>query len=591
MDFAPIGNGRIAALIDQHGAIVWWCYPRLDGDPVFSRLLSGTEEKGFCDVQLTNAVKTTSTYIRNTAVVQTDIEDDAGQVVRITDFAPRFSRYERIFHPTQLCRRIEPLRGMPHITIRVRPTFSYGVPAKRRATGANHISYTGGKDDLRLTTDAPLACIVDEASFALNHPVNLIFGPDEPIDAAVDGVVREFLDRTLDHWTTWVRGLGVPFDWQLEVIRAAITLKLCSFEETGAIIAAHTTSLPEAPNSQRNWDYRFCWLRDAFFVIKALNRLGATHTMESYLNYITSVAVHSKDALKPVYGIVHTAALDETIAPDLQGYLGMGPVRVGNQAAQQLQHDSYGSIILGVSNMFIDQRLPRMGDVALFNQLEGLGEQAKKFVFEPDAGLWEYRGRQRIHTHSATMCWVACDRLARIAALLGLNSRRDYWRSSANAMQSTILDRAWNTKRQVLAGALDDHELDASVLLLPELGLLPATDPRFIATCEAIGRDLSRNGFIMRYTSPDDFGAPETAFLTCQFWYIDALASIGRRDEARELFSSLLTVRNSFGLLSEDIHPETGKLWGNMPQTYSMAGIINSGVYLSRRWEEGWDER
>jgi GH15 family glucan-1,4-alpha-glucosidase len=590
LEFAPIGNGRICALVTAAGSIDWWCFPRLDGDPVFCRLVSGTEDKGFCDVLVANLKHAKSAYIRNTAVIETDLEDEAGNVVRITDFAPRFQRYERIFNPAQIWRRIEPLNGVPQITIRARPTFNYGKPALRRSTGSNHITYTGGSENVRLTTDASLSYITDEAPFALTHPVSLVFGPDEPLDAAVHEVSRDFLDRTKGHWLQWVRGLGVPYEWQAHIIRAAITLKLCSFDETGAIIAAPTTSIPEAPNSRRNWDYRYCWLRDAHFVIKALNRLGATHTMESYLNYITTVAVNSDGVLKPVYGIVHTASLEERIAPDLQGYLGMGPVRLGNQAAEQLQHDSYGSIILGVSNMFIDERLPRMGDIALFRQLETLGEHARRFVMESDAGLWEYRGRQRVHTYSATMCWVACDRLSRIAARLCLDARTAYWRNHADKLRRAILERAWNAKRGVIAGALDDDELDASVLLLPELGFIAPSDERFIATCEAIGRDLNRHGYIMRYTAADDFGLPETAFLVCQFWYIDALCMTGRTSEARELFSDLLRRRNSFGLLSEDINPATGELWGNMPQTYSMAGIINTGMSLSRKWEDGWHD-
>ena len=590
MDFAPIGNGRVSALIDPQAKIVWFCFPRLDGDPVFCRLLTGDVEKGFCDIQLSNFVRSKSDYIRNTAVLQTDLEDQAGNIVRITDFAPRYQRFERMFHPAQICRRIEPVRGLPHITIRVRPTFCYGKPATRRVTGSSHITYTGGDEDLRLTTDAPLSCITDEASFALTRPITMILGPDEPIEASVDDTGREFLARTRDHWLDFSRGLGIPFEWQSAIIRAAITLKLCSYEETGAIIAAHTTSLPEAPDTQRNWDYRYCWLRDAYYVIKALNKLGATHTMESYLNYIASIAVHAGSGLKPVYGIVHNSSLEERIAPDLKGVQGMGPVRIGNEAAGQMQHDSYGSIILGVSNMFIDERLPRMGDAALFHGLEALGENAKMYVMEPDAGLWEYRGRRRVHTYSATMCWVACDRLARIARRLGLIERSDYWRRSAGVMRENILAQAWNPKRRAITGALNDDELDASVLTLAELGLLAPTDQRFIDTCTAIGSDLNRNGYIMRYISPDDFGAPETAFLVCQFWYIDALAAIGRKDEARELFVNILTKRNSFGVLSEDIHPTTGQLWGNIPQTYSMAAIINSGISLSRTWAAGWDD-
>ena len=328
----------------------------------------------------------------------------------------------------------------------------------------------------------PLSYIAHETPFALIKPVTLILGPDEPFEAAVDTASREFLERTRDYWLDWVRSLAVPLECQAEVIRAAITLKLCNFEETGAIIAAHTTSIPEAPGTQRNWDYRYCWLRDAFFVIKALNRLGATQTMEEYIHYITNIAVEAERPLRPVYGIVPAEPLEERIAADLAGFQGMGPVRVGNQAAEQLQHDAYGSVILGASQMFIDERLPRMGDADLFRRLEPLGVQARRFALEPDAGPWEYRGRQRVHTHSATMCWVACDRLARIAARLGLADRAAHWRAEADALRDEILERAWNERRGALAGALDHDELDASVLLLPELGLLPANDERFVRT-------------------------------------------------------------------------------------------------------------
>ena len=590
LDLAVIGNCRIAALVDTRGRILWWCFPRFDADPVFSRLLAGHEEKGFCDVVMEGAVAWEAAYLRNTAIVETTIRDASGNAFRITDFTPRFKRFERVFNPPQIFRRIEPVAGLPRITIRARPTFNYGVPCPTRAIGSNHIRFSGGADALRLTTDAALSYIAHETPFALIKPVTLILGPDEPFEAAVDIASREFLERTRDYWLNWVRALAIPLEFQAEIIRAAVTLKLCNFEETGAIIAAHTTSIPEGPGTQRTWDYRFCWLRDAFFVIKALNRLGATQTMEEYIHYITNIAIEAERPLRPVYGIVPAESLEERIAPDLAGFQGTGPVRVGNQAAEQLQHDAYGSVILGASQMFIDERLPRMGDADLFRRLEPLGVQARRFALEPDAGPWEYRGRQRVHTHSATMCWVACDRLARIAARLGFADRTIHWRRQAEALRDEILTRAWNARRGALAGALDHDELDASVLLLPELGLLRANDERFVRTCDAIGKALGRNGFIMRYTAEDDFGLPENAFLACQFWYIDALDSLGRTQEARDLFLDVLARRNSFGLLSEDIHPTTGELWGNLPQTYSMAGIVNTGRVLSRSWQHAWEQ-
>jgi len=588
LDVAAIGNGRVAALIDPGGRIVWWCFPRLDGDPVFCRLLSGPEDKGFCDVVLEGQVSATSSYVRNTCILETVLVASNGASVKVTDFAPRFPRYGRSFHPTQLIRRIEPLSGLPRIVCRVRPTFDYGQTTAVPSQGSNHIRYGGSGTPVRVTTDLAISYIVHETPFALTRPVTLVLGNDEPIESPVDTMSREFLESTREYWVNWVRGLAISYEWQPDVIRAAISLKLCTFEETGAITAALTTSIPEAPNTPRTWDYRFCWLRDAYFVIQALNRLGATQSMEHYLNYITTIVADAQSPLKPVYGIIHNDTTDERIAPDLKGYLGMGPVRIGNLASKQLQHDAYGSVILGAAQMFIDQRLPRMGDASLFRELEHLGQQARRLYLEPDAGIWEYRGRERIHTHSATMCWVACDRLARIANLLGLSDRAAYWRQSADRIRSEILSRAWSDKRGAFTGAFDTDELDASVLLLAELGLVAAGDPRFIKTCDTIGRELMRNGLMLRYAAEDDFGLPESAFLACQFWYIDALALIGRTGQARELFGELLGHRNAFGMLSEDLHPATGQLWGNIPQTYSMAGLINSATRLSRGWDDAW---
>jgi len=588
LDLALIGNCRIAALVNPTGRIVWWCFPRFDSDPVFSRLLAGEQEKGFCDIVLADMVKSTSSYVRNTAIVVTELEDQHGGRIRITDFAPRFHLFERIFRPPQLIRRIEPLAGLPRIQIRVRPTHSYGRPTTAHSIGSNHIRYRGSGEVLRLSTDAPLSYIAQETLFPLTRSLALVFGDDEPFEGAIEQTAREFESHTRGYWHGWVRSLSLPFEWQNAVIRAAITLQLCSFEETGGIVAAHTTSIPEAPNSGRNWDYRYCWLRDAYFVVQALNQLSATQTMESYLGYVTTVAAQLHTPLGPVYTIVPGEHLDEVVAEGLTGFLGMGPVRVGNNAAIQVQHDVYGSVILAATQMFVDERLPRMGDESMFRRLEPVGELAFDTALRPDAGIWEYRGRKRIHTYSATLCWAACDRLAQIAASLGIHTRARYWSRKAKQLRKEILHRAWSEARSAFVGALDDPELDASVLRIAEIGLVPPRDPRFVSTCKVIGERLLRNGRIMRYTADDDFGAPETAFLACNFWYIEALAAIGRRDEARDFFLDLLGRRNSFGLLSEDIHPQTGALWGNFPQTYSMAGIINAATRLSEKWEDVW---
>jgi len=587
LDLAVIGNCRTAALVNSEARILWWCFPRFDGDPVFCRLIAGEEEKGFSDIQLNGLVSSSAAYLRNSPVLQTILTDERGAQVRVTDFAPRFKNYERVSKPPQLIRIIEPLSGMPQIRIRIRPCNNYGKPITKRVASSNHITFWGEHSEIRVTTDAPLSYIENEAQFVLNRPMHFVYGPDEPVAGELAPTCTEFLTRTLHYWSGWVRGLSISYDWQDSIIRAAITLKLSNFEETGGIVAAHTTSLPEAHGAGRNWDYRFCWLRDAYFVVKALSRIGATRTMEDFISFILNIAsVEQNDSLRPVYGIVPSEDLYERIAENLDGYRGNKPVRIGNAAADQPQHDVYGSIVLAAVPMFIDRRLPNPGDLSLFSFLEPIGEKAARFALEPDAGIWEFRGRRNVHTYSAAMCWAACNRLAMIARRLALPDRADYWETQAQRIHEPLIKGAWSEKRQAFTASFGSEDLDASCLLLAELGLVEPDDPRFISTVSAIERELMHHHHVMRYTSADDFGLPETAFLVCRFWLIDALWSIGRKERARELFEDALRHRNQFGLLSEDIDPKTGELWGNFPQTYSMAGLILSAMRLSRTWED-----
>jgi GH15 family glucan-1,4-alpha-glucosidase len=583
-DLAAVGNGRIAALVNDQGQLVWWCFPRFDSDPVFSRLISGDEEKGLCDVVLSRQVGAVSHYERNTATVVTILTADDGAQVKITDFAPRLRNFDRLLRPPQLMRIIEPIAGLPRIAIRVRPTQFYGCPMKRQVAGSSHVTY-GEPPLVRLTTDAPLSYIQQETPFALTRPLHLVFGPDEPFMGDIGSVVRDFYERTNGYWREWVRRLSIAYEWQEASIRAAITLKLTTFEETGGIVAALTTSLPEAPHSGRNWDYRYCWLRDAYFVVKALNAIGATRSMEQYIAYILSIAGNT-ETLAPCYGIVPSDDLTEWIAPDLKGFEGHGPVRIGNAAVEQVQHDAYGSVILAATPMFFDKRLPNPGDESLFRLLEKMAGKCAELALEPDAGIWEFRGRKRVHTHSGAMCWAGLSRTAAIAARLGLTDRATHWHDLSDKVGESLLSKVWSEKRRAFTAAEGTDDMDASVLLLPELGLIDAHDPRFASTVAAIEQDLVRGRHVMRYATEDDFGLPETEFLVCRFWLIDALAALGRREEARERYQDALALRNSYGLLAEDIHPQTGALWGNFPQTYSMAGVILSAMRLSQSWED-----
>ncbi len=587
LELGLVGNCTVSALVDSRARVVWWCLPRFDGDPVFHHLLDGEGEDGLFAVELLDGVTSEQRYLDNTAVLETVLRDSRGGAVRVIDFAPRFEMYGRMFRPTMLVRQVEPLSEAPRIRIRLRPRFDWGRLAPQITRGSNHVRYVGPALSLRLTTDAPVTYLLDETPFHLERPLAFVLGPDESLTQGVRETARDFRERTVDYWRRLSRRLHIPFDWQEAVIRSAITLKLCSFEETGAIVAAHTTSIPEIPGTERNWDYRYCWLRDAFFVVRALNRLGYVETMEDYIDYLVNVVSRSPDGhLQPVYGIGLETRLEERVVAHLSGYRGNRPVRVGNDAWTHDQHDGYGSVILAVIQAFFDRRLERPAGPRHFHLLERLGEKAWELHAVPDAGLWEYRTRRRIHTHSSLMCWAACDRLARIAAHLGLDARARHWRERADHIRRVIEARAWNPRRQAFVAAFDGEELDASLLLMHRIGFLAADDPRFRATVAAIGRELADGPFVHRYAGEDDFGRPVNAFLVCAFWYIDALAACGRREEARERFEALLARRNRLGLLAEHVDPVTGELWGNFPQTYSHVGLVDCATRLSRKWGE-----
>jgi GH15 family glucan-1,4-alpha-glucosidase len=589
LDLALIGNCTIGALIDARATITWGCFPRFDGDPVFCALLKDSDDYGFFAVELADCERTEQHYLENTAILVTRLYDCHGGGVEVTDFAPRFGQYGRMFRPMMLVRRIRRLGGSPRLILRLRPACDNGAARPSVTWGSNHIRYAAPAFTLRLTTDASLTAILQETPFFLDDTVTLLLGADETLHEAAAEVGRRFLEETAQYWREWVRILNIPYEWQEAVIRAAITLEMNAYEDTGAIVAAMTTSIPEAAGSGRNWDYRYCWLRDGYFVVNALNRLGATRTMERYLGYIVNIAANSGgDLLQPVYGIDGRAELEEREIPALAGYRSMGPVRAGNLAYRQVQHDVYGSAILAATHIFFDRRLTRRGDEALFHRLEPLGEQARRCYDQPDAGLWELRGSARVHTFSAVMCWAACDRLARIAERLGLAERAAYWLDQSRQIHETIDRRAWNERRGVFVSTFEGEAMDASLLLLAEVGFLDVADPRFAATVHAVEEDLRRGDFIFRYVEKDDFGEPENAFLVCTFWYVNALAALDRRAEARELFEKLLACRNRHGLLAEHIDPRSGEQWGNFVQTYSMVGLINAAIRLSIRWDQAF---
>ena len=590
LELWPIGNCQVSGLVDTRGALVWGCVPRVDGDPVFCALMNGDrQDQGTWRFELEGQVAATQYYERNTPILVTRLEAEDGSAVEIRDFCPRFERSGRMYRPVAYVRIVRPVAGTPRMKVVLRPTRGYGAGLAETTNGTNHIRYLVGGQAMRLSTDAPIGYVLSGRSYRVESDQHFFLGPDEPFSGNLRAELRQMDDLTRKYWTLWVRGLHIPLEWQDEVIRCAIALKLCQHEETGAIVAALTTSIPEAPHSERNWDYRFCWIRDSYFTVQALNRLGALDVLEKYLSYLRNIVDSAQGgAIQPLYSVMGDNSLDETTAAHLAGYRGMGPVRVGNAAYYQVQHDCYGQIVMPTAQAFFDKRLLRVADDRDFASLEKVGEMAWKMHDQPDAGLWEFRTRQEVHTYSAVMCWAACDRLANIAAHIGKDDRRRLWRERADAIRERVEREAWveDDDGGHFKASFQSDYLDASLLQLVELRFLRPDDPRFQSTFVAIEKALRRGEHMLRYASEDDFGLPETAFNVCTFWLIEALHMAGRDEEARALFETMLAHRTASGMLSEDLDFDTGELWGNFPQTYSLVGIINCAGLLSKPWSE-----
>jgi GH15 family glucan-1,4-alpha-glucosidase len=578
-----VGNCQISALVERDGSIVWCCLPRFDSEPVFGALLDA-ERGGRFTIGAADGRDGAQGYLPNTNVLETRFETPDG-AFRVLDFAPRFVQYERSFRPTQLVRIVEPISGAPRIRVRCEPVLGWSQQTPRRQSGSHHVSFLGFESEVRLTTDVPLSYLSSE-SFALTGRRHFVFSWGQPVEEPLAPLCERFLAQTERYWREWVRRCDIPPLYQREVIRSALALKLHCFEDTGAIVAATTTSLPEAPGSGRTWDYRYCWLRDAYYTLGAFRLLGHFEEREQFLGFLLDVASRSEGLeLAPLYRIDGRLDLEERILPGWAGYRGEGPVRVGNQAASHHQHDVFGEMVLALLPMFVDERFRDQVTPPVLDLVERLADKAISVAGRPDAGIWEYRAAWRPQTFSTLMCWAAADRAARIATL-HRPSRAEGFAAEAARLHATILSDATDPVRRCLVSDHGGSQLDAALLQAVTLRFFAPEDPRAVATVDAIRHDLDHDGWLRRYTAPDDFGVPEVAFTLCTYWLVEALATLGRHDEARALFERTRTVVSPLGLLSEDVDPRTRMMWGNFPQAYSHVGLIHAAFAASPTWAE-----
>ncbi len=581
---AIVGNGSFNALVEG-GRIVWLCWPRPDSGFVFGELLDA-ERGGTFSIEPAVPDAVDVEYLEHTNVLRTLFRGD-GWAFEVIDFAPRFHRFDRWYRPTMLVRIVRPLGGEPRIVVRCRPTYDYGRTVPQCWAGSNHLQFGGLPAPLRLTTNAPLTYVQDGSPFLLTRDLHFVMTWGEPLEASLEETAEAFLVQTRDEWRRWVKSGRIPREWQPQVIRSALTLKLHQYDDTGALLAATTTSLSEAPGSGRTWDYRYCWLRDAYFTVAAFERMGFVEEMERFLLFLRNLCGDGVDELQPVYGIGGERRLEEQILTHLHGFRGDGPVRIGNQAYAQRQNDAYGEMILAISRLLLDQRFRTTEGVEGSRALvDSLVHQIERRLEEPDAGLWELRGSRQVHTFTLLAHWAGATRAADIAETLQLDGLGQRARKVAKRAEELIWQGCWDEKVGSLTQGVGLPNLDASSLLALHFGFLRGDDPRAARMVEAIATQLRLpGGLLRRYDVADDFGVPEAAFTVCSFWLAEALAMVGRREEARELFESILKGHNGLGLFAEDILVADGSQAGNFPQTYSHVGLINTAFRLSRSWE------
>ncbi len=587
-NYGLVGNCNISALISNTGSIDWLCLPRPDSEPIFGRILD--EEGGAFSIIAPDGTEPQSRqhYIENTNILVTELHLKNGDAFKITDFCPRFEQHGRMFRPLSLFRIVDPIKGTPKIQVKCKPIAGWSKEAAPPARGNSHLRFDIRGEQLRLTTNMPLTYLSEETSFQLTEKLYFALTWNAPIEGDLPQISENFLFQTEHYWRMWVKHCSIPSLFQRETVRSALTLKLHCFEDTGAILAALTTSLPEEIGGQRNWDYRYCWLRDSYFVLTAFHRLGHFEEMEGFIKFLLNIAhkhESSRDRLAPVYTLSQELPLPEIIHPNWAGFKNSPPVRIKNQAAEHIQNDVYGEMILTLAPVFFDERFYHLRTKDHESLLENLAHLSVKSIGQPDAGLWELREGWQEHTFTNLMSWAGLERLKRIQKLGYLKNLKINLHNECERAEAAI-DRA--LKDGIFRNSPNDASVDASLALFSILNY-PQTEAilkTLAKISEELRTDKDTKSFYYRYIRSDDFGNPKSAFVICSFWMAQALARSGQVEEAKSILNQTLRAANHLGLYSEHFSTRDNMQMGNFPQAYSHVGLINSAFAVSPPWSD-----
>jgi GH15 family glucan-1,4-alpha-glucosidase len=584
LDYGIIGNGRSGALVSANGSIDWLCLPQFNSPSVFAKILD-ENIGGFFDITPLHGIKTDQKYLKNTNILCTRFTCSDG-VFEVFDFMPRYKADGLLEHyyPPDLIRFFKHIEGRPQFTINYSPRLEYAkFPTTSDVEEDCIKSYTteGDYDSIYLYTEFDKQAVLDGTPITLEADNSCLVSYHQKLLQQTTERIYLKLQRTKVYWLNWIQRTTSYNLYKDEINRSALALKLLSFDKSGAVLAALTTSLPETIGEVRNWDYRFCWIRDASMVVKTMKQLGHNSISRRYLKFIIDIMPDKDEKMQIMYGIDGEKNLTEYELDHFAGYKGSSPVRVGNAAYMQKQNDIYGILLDVIYQNFKIHETSLMYSEELWTIVRNVVKIVERNWQLPDKGIWEMRNENKHFTFSKVLCWTAIDRALRIAALLNQKKYISGWLALRKQIHDDIMEKAWSEEKQAFTQAYNSEDLDSSVLLMESYGFIHGMDPKYISTVDAIQKELEYKGLMFRYKNKDDFGTPKSAFTICSFWLINALIKIGRKEEAQKKFDQLLSYSNHLGLFSEDIDFDSKQLLGNFPQAYSHLALIETAINLS----------
>lgn len=580
LNYGAVGNCRTAALISDKGSIDWFCFPDFDSPSVFGKLLD-EKKGGNMSFIVGNDYRSSQRYLEHTNILSTLFEATEG-AFEVIDFMPRYKLLDYDYYlPPELYRLIRLKRGTPRFRVNYNPALNYARGEVGHKTGPEYVktyAKANERDTIYLYSGIPYDVIFNQQEVLLQRDEFLLVSYNQkliPID--MNRVNLEF-QRTRLYWMNWTNRSKKYTAFNEQIERSMLVLKLMSYQRSGAVLAALTTSLPESIGEVRNWDYRFCWLRDASMSIETLVKVGHRGAAERFIAFITGILYSKYDRFQIMYGIRGERVLTEYDLPHLAGYKNSKPVRVGNDAYHQMQNDSFGYLmdVIYQYYLYFPGTLDEIED--MFEVVKNIVRTVMEDWRKPDKGIWEIRGDEKHFVLSKVMCWVALDRAEKIAVMLQKGGYADKWRCEAELIKTDVFMQGWKEEIQSFSQTYCNTELDSSLLLMEVYGFIDATDPRYKQTVDAIYRKLMYKGLMFRYNNVDDFGIPSSAFTICTFWMVRALYVTGRQAEALTLFETLLSYSNHLGLFSEDLDFDTKSQLGNFPQAYSHLALINTAM-------------